>query len=325
MTTVDPHEDLPHPPADVPLWSENYMFCGYDPAADVGFYHHLGTLPHDPAQWGGMFCAVLPGGGLVAIKDYGRGDAGPGPASPGLAFTCAEPLRRWTLTKAGVGYPTSDAELLRGLLTDRNPVAITFRSEFSATAPVWDMGEHMETAAFHTHHQQAGTVRGQVRIGDRELAFSGAGYRDHSVGPRDVRGLVSHTWFHAWMPSGRILQGLSMNGLGGVSKTAGYVYDGQTMQAAEVVSVPSWTGLTGAPSEFAVEVKTDAGPVTVTGTTRRTIPWTLESPNEILLGQDHTRPGALLSFSALSTYRWDGEEGPGLLEMSWRTDPGGGR
>jgi hypothetical protein len=323
MMTVDPQLDLPHNPGDQPLWSENYMFCGYDPSVDVGFYHHLGTLPHDPSQWGGMFCAVLSEGALVVIKDYGLGEAGPGPASPGLAFICDEPLRRWTLTKTGVGYPTSNAELLRGLLTDRNPVAVDFRAGFTGSAPVWDMGEHMETAAFHTHHQQAGRVTGRMRIGDSELTFAGAGYRDHSVGPRDVRGLVSHTWFHAWMPSGRILQGLSMNGLGGVSKTAGYLSDGVTVQPAEVVTVPSWTGPTGAPSDFVVEVKTDAGAVTVTGTTRRTIPWTLESPNEILLGQDHARPGALLSFSALSSYRWDGEEGPGLLEMSLRTGTGG--
>lgn len=319
MSDVDPRDDLPHPPGDLPLWSENYMFCGFDREREIGFYHHLGTLPHDPTRWGGMACLVLPGGELVLAKDYGRGDTAAGPASPALGFRCEEPLRRWRLQKDGMGFPAPASELAKGLLTDRAPTPMDCDLVFEGLAPVWDMlGGHAETAAFHTHHQQAGTVRGRFRVGENTFDFAGAGYRDHSVGPRDVRGLVGHVWFHAWMPSGRVLQGMTVAGLGGTGLSAGYVAVNGTLQDAEIAAAPAWTGDQGDPGAWAIELRTAMGPVTATGVSHTAIPWTLESPNEILLGQDHDRPGALLAFSALSTWTWDGEVGPGLLEMSVR-------
>jgi hypothetical protein len=302
------------------MWSENYMFCGYDRARDIAFYHHLGTLPHDPTQWGGMACIVLPDGAIFEIKDYGRGDCTAGPASPGLAFRCDEPVQRWTLTKAGVAYPATIRELTNGLLTDRGPVPVEAELAFTALAPLWDMGAQIETPAFHTHHQQAGTVTGRIRIADQELVFDGAGYRDHSVGPRDVRGLVSHVWVNAWMPSGRVFSAMVMSGLGGASLSAGYACLGDGLVDATPVGLPVWTGEHGDPGKFEVELQTAAGPVLASGITQVPIPWTLEAPNEILLGQDHGTAGALLAYSALSTITWDGEEGPGLLEMSRREE-----
>jgi len=71
---VDPAEDLTHKvPGDVALWSENYFFQCYDPAAQVGIWTHLGRTPHDPAIWRALVTVYLPGGALLVSKTYGRG------------------------------------------------------------------------------------------------------------------------------------------------------------------------------------------------------------------------------------------------------------
>ena len=54
--------ELPHKPVDVPNWSENYVFSGFDPEAGIGFYHHMARMPYDPEIWRGAFGMVLPDG-----------------------------------------------------------------------------------------------------------------------------------------------------------------------------------------------------------------------------------------------------------------------
>ena len=116
-TSID-HE-LPHEPAATPNWSENYVFCGFDPEQAVGFYHHMARMPYDPEIWRGAFGMMLPDGLALLGKDHGRtGAPGSGvtvgPASPSLAFVCREPFRRWEVRYDGVARLVPAAQLTRG-------------------------------------------------------------------------------------------------------------------------------------------------------------------------------------------------------------------
>ena len=62
--------ELPHKPVDLPNWSENYVFSGFDPGAGIGFYHHLARMPYDPEIWRGAFGVVLPDGQALVYKDH---------------------------------------------------------------------------------------------------------------------------------------------------------------------------------------------------------------------------------------------------------------
>ena len=266
MSGLDAAEDLPSAPQEVPLWCENFMFCAYDPATSAGFYAHLGTMPHDPALWRGTFCGLLPEGRILTGKDYGRGGAAAGPASPALSFACEEPFTRWRLTRRDVAMPTSLQELAGGLLCDRAPVAVELDVMFTASAPAWKMGG-AHSNVFHRHYEQAGRVQGTLRAGDQTFAIDTMGYRDHSVGPRDVTHLLSHTLVYASFPSGRVVQGFTMAGPGGVSQSDAYVVR-EGIEPAEIVTLPSWDGSgSGDAGEFAVKLMTADGAVDVIGQT----------------------------------------------------------
>src|SRR5205823_9657989 len=139
-TSID-HE-LPHEPAATPNWSENYVFCGFDPTQAVGFYHHMARMPYDPEIWRGAFGMMLPDGRALVYKDHGRGHGnGDGPASPSLAFVCLEPFRRWEVRYDGVARITTREALTRGLLQDGPTVPVRLELVFEPSTPPWGFGD----------------------------------------------------------------------------------------------------------------------------------------------------------------------------------------
>jgi hypothetical protein len=317
MRGLDAAEDLPSAPQEMPLWCENFMFCAYDPATSAGFYAHLGTMPDDPALWRGTFCGMLPDGRILAGKDYGRGGTAAGPASPALSFTCEEPFTRWRLTRRDVAMPTSLQELAGGLLCDRAPVAVELDVVFTASAPAWKMGG-AHSNVFHRHYEQGGRVQGTLRAGDQIFAIDTMGYRDHSVGPRDVSHLLSHTLVYASFPSGRVVQGFTMAGPGGASQSDAYVVR-EGIEPAQIVSLPSWDGTgNGDAGEFAVKLMTADGPVDAIGHTLAGTYYTFEAPNELLFGRAPDSVGHNIATVTPASFSWDGETGVGMLELSYR-------
>lgn len=316
---LDAAEDLPSAPQELPLWCENFMFCAYDPATSAGFYAHLGTMPHDTALWRGTFCGLLPEGRVLAGKDYGSCGTTGGPASPALSFSCEEPFTRWRLTRRDVAMPTSRPELAGGLLCDRAPVPVELDVTFEASAPAWKMGGADNSDVFHRHYEQAGRVQGTLRTGDQVLTIDTMGYRDHSVGPRDVNRLLAHTLVYASFPSGRVVQAFTMAGPGGVGQSDAYVVRDGGIEQAEIVSLPSWDGSgDGDAGEFGVNLTTADGPVDVIARTLAATYYTFEAPNELLFGRAPDDVGHNIATVTPASFAWDGETGTGMLELSYR-------
>jgi hypothetical protein len=313
----DARGDLPAEPGSVPLWSENYMFCAHDDEAGAGFYCHLGTMTSDPTLWRGTFCAYL-GDRFVAAKDYGHGGTAEGPGSTALTFRCKESWKDWALSRVDVAFPTSRAELSAGLLADRAPVPVDFAVQFSASAPAWGMAAAHDAAVFHAHFEQAGSVKGQMILGGETVLLDTMGYRDHSVGPRDVSGLLAHTLVYASFPSGRVFQAFRMRGPGGVGQEAAYVVDGGVIRHLRIESLPGWQGEgDGDPGNFEIGLVGDGGAVSAKGSTRGALYYSFEAPSELLLGRDHGG-GRNAAVVAPSVFIWEGEKGTGYLEMSFR-------
>jgi hypothetical protein len=54
----------------------------------------------------------------------------------------------------------------------------------------------------HDRFEQSGVTRGRLKLGEREIEFTGAGHRDHSWGTRDWNYLQNWKWMNAATPDG---------------------------------------------------------------------------------------------------------------------------
>ena len=323
-----PELDLPHDPGPEPGWSENYLFTGFDPSSEVGFFHHLGRLHADPSIWRGVFMLCLPGGDVVVGKDYGRGGSTRGPASPSLSFTCQEPFARWHLTFDGVAHRTTTACLAGALMTPTCPVPTRFSAVYESSGQPWtsSAADLAGEVWADMHYEQGGRIDGEVSVGTRRLSFSGVAYRDHSTGRRDISRMISHTWMHGIFPSGRMFQAF-VTRTGEDQRQTAYISDGTTLEDVAVVKAPGWSGADGDPGCFALRLAGAAGPVTIDGTTLGPgFHWTAESPWEIVIGADLARgvdANGWPCIERFARYEWDGEVGYGLLEATMpRPAPG---
>jgi hypothetical protein len=123
MPLENPHlimrsEDLHHspPPVNVPTWSENSLYEGYDPEQEIFFYHHMGRVPEDPRYWCGDFNLCLRDGTILASKTFGFTETNSSISTNSLTFDCIEPnavkLRsgyRILISRVGVGVELSGA------------------------------------------------------------------------------------------------------------------------------------------------------------------------------------------------------------------------
>jgi hypothetical protein len=321
-TPVELDHELPHEPVDAPNWSENYVFSGFDPERGIGFYHHMARMPYDTGIWRGAFGVMLPGGEVLVGKDHGRTGVAAGPASPSLAFVCREPFRRWDVRYDGVARLTTADALTRGLLRDGPTVPVRLDLTFEPSTPPWGFGEGMEHETWaDVHYEHPGRFEGRLRFGDRSFPLIGTGYRDHSVGPRDVGPMLSHTWVHGEFPSGRAFQVFAAHTRPDQRFASAYVAAGDELRAAGVLSVPGWQGPSGDPGSFVVSLQTDDGPVEIAG---RTLPqryhWSALIPWEFAFGADLDAPndpaGPWPVLETMVALEWDGEPGYGLVEVT---------
>ncbi len=318
---IDPARELPHPPAGTPNWSENYLFQGYDPNAEVGFYHHLGRQPADPRIWRGAFAACLPGGEVLAFKDYARTERERGPASAALSFHCEEPFRRWTVRYDGVARRTSSDSLRSGILRDGAMALVEMEISFEALVGPWSFGAGIEAEAWASfHYEQPGRITGKLRVDGRTIDLAGTGYRDHSTGPRDVSPMLSHTWVHGEFPSGRGFQAFATHSVPDQRFSSAYLLSEGALHPARIVDAPSWSRADGDPVRFTVRLESDAGSAEIEARTlAQRFYWTILSPWEFVIGADLEARGASELWPCLETmveYRWGGETGYGLLEVT---------
>lgn len=327
--------DYPQSPArlDIPLWSENYIWQGSDPDTGIFFYHLIGRMPGHPDHWRAVFQCTLPDGDILSWKTYGRDTSVAGPVAGAFRATCIEPLRRWRIQYDGVAPRRTRADNRTRLLPgDAQPQPVEFDVMWDGTTPMWNLGSeanrHMDTQpVWNLHLEQAGVVRGHVRYEGELISFEGVGYRDHSVGQRDLSTGLHHTWLHASFPKSRRHLGLltltfrhtDYVALSGYSVTAGKLHE------STVAEYPVWPAGEALyePGGFTVIMETDAGLTTVEAQLLDpSFYFTVAAPSEIHLGyQSDPEPGrgeVWACREVMCRCTLDGEVGYGFLEISRR-------
>ena len=219
---------------------------------------------------------------------------------------------------------------------EAQPQPIEFDVIWDASTPMWNLGgeanRNMDTQpVWNVHLEQAGIVRGHVRYEGELITFDGVGYRDHSIGPRDLSTGLHHTWMQASFPESQRHFGLltlsfrntDYVALSGFSSVAG------KLSEAKVLEYPVWPEGEPLyePGRFTVAMETDTGAVTVEAQLLDpSFYFTAAAPSEIHLGYRSVltpnRGEVWACREVMCRYTVDGEVGYGFLEISRRHPAG---
>jgi hypothetical protein len=331
----DDHE-LPHPPADVPLWSENYLTYTYAPAPAVGVYFHLRRLPDTSGPqpvWDAVTYISLPDNRFLVSKTFaplemqepsptgGRGALRIG----GLEWRCEQPFARWTMRLRGAARLVTGEELWAGPLQDGQHVGIDVELDVASVTPPWDYGtDELQSAFAKRHYAQHHHATGTLRYGDQTIAIAGSGLRDHSWGPRDLS-KIGHTWIHGRVPeTGRAFC------ITYIPERAPYpklddpkVADASAVYHTETIDPPVGETITEALEDCEFKLKMPDGRwSTVRCQVITTLPMHFVAPSEFVVGAAAGRPGETHDYlPSFARIEWDGRVGYGYSERCVRRSP----
>ncbi|HEY2832607.1 MAG TPA: hypothetical protein VGJ14_09290 [Sporichthyaceae bacterium] len=315
---TDPSFDLPAAPQfEVPLWSETYLWCCWDPERRIGVYFHQGTAFFDQSIWRNTMTVCLPDGRMIETKHYGRPSGGTTNGCEALGVVFDEPLQKWTVRLNGAcQIVTREANRTR-LHTDGPPRGAKVELTFTAKN---ELLNHGVVSWGKLHHNQHCSVAGRIEVDGEVYEFSGPGYRDHSRGPRDLTGYIGSDFVWAQFPSGTTLIAadifMKQEGWG---KAYGLMNRDGVYTPFDIVSMPDLTLCASDPGAvlFSIDEGNGNGPVEITGRIEQAINFTHKLPGtELCLGTELTTnsPTDMVVLDCWTTYEWNGEVGYGLCE-----------
>jgi hypothetical protein len=188
-----PTDEGSHEPGPESTWNESWYLDAVADDGSLGVYVRIGRVPNqDHALY--TAAIVTPGEPAILVVDA---DAPLPPADDPsqtistdtihAAQACREPLKRFSVTLDATGVCHEDHSApLRAEPGAPIPVALDLTWETSGTPYQWRVATRYEIPC---------RVTGTVRIGEKAIALTGPGQRDHSWGPRDW-------WANDWMWNG---------------------------------------------------------------------------------------------------------------------------
>ena len=311
-TNISALDDPPHAPGDDPAWSETYLWLVQDPERRVTLYLHCGVTRFDKTMWRATAAVSLPDGRVAVIKHHGRPPAPKTVGTPTLHATCDEPARRWSIRIDGAARVVTPEIERQSLVTDGVPTRLSVDLAFTHRGPIVSPGPQ---SFGRLHHNVECTAAGRVAVGDEEIAVSGFGYRDHSMGPRDLSGLVRSRWARGSWADGRYFNSYAVEFGQGVSVVS-HGGDRESPRDLEVVTLPSVQDLARGRS-LKVELRdAERGAISVTGEVVALFFFTHKLPWELCHGVDRSGrdPGDIVLVDAVTRWNWNGEVGYGLAE-----------
>ena len=322
---VDPEADLLHQPdLTVEGWSENMFFQFGDPVSGISVRTHCGTHHGDSELWRGLFILFLNEDELLVSRSFGRADDNRGPNAGNIRFRCTELHRRWQLVFDGATERVTTLDAAGRLVGSGPTEPLKLELEFEAMAPVFDLFGALkagptEWAKFH--HQQAFRASGAVMIGGQAIPLSGFGYRDHSVGGRNLKDFGGDHFAHASFESGRVV--MANEGIkrlsGELTTQIGYLWEDHFMTVLGVRELPTLRTTDGEPSSFALGLELNGEEIRLKGQTLHAATMTICDPHDRSLGVNVRQNDPLVIVECPISLDWtDGETGYGMLERNQR-------
>jgi hypothetical protein len=314
-------------PDDVPMFSENFWFVGYDHDSDVGHYLHLGADPTNFSVWTEQLVVAVGTEQFYFHWDHGGQRSPDKVAGPKMLLHNIEPFHKWHLSYDGPAAPVALAALKSGPVSKQSAQTehITVELDVETVAPVFLAaagGEHAtphEGQAFSTHYEQMYKIAGTIAVNGAEHTIGGFGLRDHSRGPRDLTGWGTHALVGGAFPSGRAFGLFKVIGRDGTVRLEdGYVYDDGNYRRAVSTEHTPLTDIDATPGEL-VTVRLhleDGETVEITAETVTAAILTFQGAADGGPGIDRTDPEGTVLMEAFPRWTWDGEIGGGIYERT---------
>jgi hypothetical protein len=192
MPVPKPDDDRVHEPRNDPRWRESYYFSFFDPEAGVGGFSSIGKRPakrhagYVNVIWGPEIPTLI----ASEFDSFDRHDDSHSVA--GMRYRPEGTFGPWTiefegrLNEGGSAVECDAAALGTTEASPADKVDVGFQLTFTPDRPPYLYEERDEWRdLFDGHVDEVGAVRGELRIGDRDLRIAGRGGKDHSWGVRD--------------------------------------------------------------------------------------------------------------------------------------------
>lgn len=181
---LDPIHDSRHFLRDDPHARESLVFMLQLPEQDIAAFVY--TWVNGESKAGAAFCAYGPGVGGDPIFEV----------VDGIPVPREQGFNDWRVGKVHVAHGA--ALQVADLSYAGENVSLEYH--FEASHPAYNYGSNVGGCPdwlADDRFEQAGRVRGVLRLGEREIAFDTMGHRDHSWGTRDW-GVAQHwKWLEA--------------------------------------------------------------------------------------------------------------------------------
>jgi predicted secreted hydrolase len=312
---------------DVPMFSENFWFVGYDLENQVGHFLHLGADPTNFAAWDESLIIAFDTDEYYTHAATGGTRTPARVAGPLMTLHNTDPFRSWHLTYEGPAAATTLSAMQAGVIREDNDESHTLSLDFEieTVAPAFlaaNGGKHAEAhegQAFSTHYEQMYRVNGTVTVDGKTRHVGGFGLRDHSRGPRDLTGWGTHGLIGGAFPSGKafgLFKVLSKDGV--VRLEEGYVYDGTAYRRAVKTEHTVLTDVNATPGEqVLIRLHLEDGDVVkIQGEAVTASLLTFDGHHGGKRGVDWSNPEATVLMESFPRWTWDGEVGGGILERT---------
>jgi hypothetical protein len=308
----------PQPLVDLPLWSENYCYTGWDAEQRIGIFLHQGRTPVDPELWHEIVSIHLPDGRILLGKNFSYGTRPDGPDGSLLKQRCEDPFRAWSLSFAGPLRVATDTVLAAGPLPDGPQPGVRLDLAFTSDKPVWDFGGGDAGGWARLHYQQLGSFTGRLVAEGVDVELNLIGWRDHSLGPRNMEPFLEHALVTAQFEDGRSLYAVTLKDTkSDAPLVLGRLDSGAQTTELALDPLPTIDDTHGPSRVYEFSVPTDAGPAVVRAEMQCILPSTMFPPNDMVLGLS-PGPGAYVLWMGQARITFDGTVGYGHVERAAR-------
>jgi hypothetical protein len=237
--TIAEADEFRHTADSDPAYNESTYYNFACPTSGVVGWLRTAVQPNQPAAQATALLFLPTGETLCSFTRTRTVPTDTFAVGP-IEFRIAEPHRRQELTFSGSTSVLADGRALcdpGAALRDAPTAATTLTLTATGVGASFGSSGHdpatvLEETMSLGHYEQFTRVRGTVTVGHQTFTLDGGGLRDHSWGPRDWAGPLSHRWITAVFEDGSAAMALQVDRRDGVRTRRG-----ATMSAGQVAEV----------------------------------------------------------------------------------------
>ncbi len=206
ITVLEPADEYPHQPDDVPNYNESMYLNAFDPQREVGGWFRIGNRVNEGyAEM--TVCVYLPGGRVGFIYARPHISSNEAMDAGGLRIDVVTPFEHLRVTFEGTVCLLEDPREMarpRTAFANNPMVPCTVDLDVRGISPMYggrqvradgsEIPVDAETSFAKAHYEQHTSVAGTITVDGEVLEIDGLGLRDKSWGPRYWQAVHWYRW-----------------------------------------------------------------------------------------------------------------------------------